>query len=158
MPHPLLHIWAHPRDWSLQPLYLSTLFYNLFVHTYKFTNLGTMQPLCPTISEVFHLQLPCMHLYHPLHWKPQLTRGQMTWGVAISCGIRIRLRVIEGEMFLLFHGHPPISQSLLPTWFQLSIPFTLLKLCICRWGLRVHFLPFLFFLQFFFLLFLILLL
>ena len=30
MPHPPLHIWAHPHDWSLQPLYLSTLFYNLY--------------------------------------------------------------------------------------------------------------------------------
>ena len=28
-PHPPPHIWAHPRDWSLQLLYLSTLFYNL---------------------------------------------------------------------------------------------------------------------------------
>ena len=37
MPYPPPHIWAHPHDWSLQLLYLSTLFYNLFVHT--FTNL-----------------------------------------------------------------------------------------------------------------------
>ena len=28
MPHPPPHIWAHPRDRSLQPLYLSTLYYN----------------------------------------------------------------------------------------------------------------------------------
>ena len=28
MPQPPPHIWAHPRDWSLQPLYLSTLYYN----------------------------------------------------------------------------------------------------------------------------------
>ena len=30
MPHPSPHIWVHPCDWSLQPLYLFTLFYNLY--------------------------------------------------------------------------------------------------------------------------------
>ena len=39
MPHSPLHIWAHPHDRSLQPLYLSTLFHNLSVH--NFTNLQT---------------------------------------------------------------------------------------------------------------------
>ena len=28
MPHPPQHIWACPHNWSLQPLYLSTLYYN----------------------------------------------------------------------------------------------------------------------------------
>ena len=28
MPHPPPRIWAHPCDWGLQPLYLSTLYYN----------------------------------------------------------------------------------------------------------------------------------
>ena len=31
MPHPPLHIWTHPRDWSLQPLYLSTTITTSFI-------------------------------------------------------------------------------------------------------------------------------
>ena len=53
MPHPPLCIWAHPHDQSLQPLYLSTLFYNLFVHT--ITNLQ-MQGLCSFMHR--HLRGP----------------------------------------------------------------------------------------------------
>ena len=63
MPHPPPCICVCHRDRSLQPLYLSTLFNNLFVHT--FTNLGTMWPSCPAISEVLHLRIPCVHLHHP---------------------------------------------------------------------------------------------
>ena len=35
MPHPPLHIWAHPRDWNLQPLYLSTFIQLLRVLSQK---------------------------------------------------------------------------------------------------------------------------
>ena len=59
MQHPPLHIWAHPHNWSLQPLYLSTFFYNFF-----FTILQT-RGLCS------HLALP------PLRGPPPLT---------LSCG------------------------------------------------------------------------
>ena len=33
IPHPPMCIWAHPHDWSLQPLYLSTLYYNCCIFT-----------------------------------------------------------------------------------------------------------------------------
>ena len=57
MPHPPLHIWAHPRDWSLQPLYLSTLFYKLFVH--NFTNLQTQDTgTIPMALTPHHLRGP----------------------------------------------------------------------------------------------------
>ena len=38
-PHPPLHIWVHPHDWSLQPLYLH-YFYNAALRN-CFTNLHT---------------------------------------------------------------------------------------------------------------------
>ena len=52
MPHPPPHIWSHPRDWSQQLLYLSILFYNLFVH--NFTNLQTWDTGAISVAIVPH--------------------------------------------------------------------------------------------------------
>ena len=57
MPHPPPHIWAHPCDRSLQPLYLSTLFCNTFVH--NLTNLQTQDTgAIPTALMLCHLRGP----------------------------------------------------------------------------------------------------
>ena len=35
MPHPPSHIWAHPHDWSLQPLYLSPFLFTILTRVFS---------------------------------------------------------------------------------------------------------------------------
>ena len=102
------YLGASPQPEPTTTLFIYIILQSLCTHFYKFTNSGTMRPLHPAISEVLHLRLSRMHLDCRLHWRPRLMRGQTSWGVANSCDVGIRLQVIEREMFLLFHGCPPI--------------------------------------------------
>ena len=109
MPHPPLHIWVHPHDWSLQLLYLSFLIqlsqvlqqikqyiYNTFFNSVS----STAHEAHPQASgsEVVKLSLVYMHLYgiptgnchlqwwHMVHWQPKHTQGCMPWGVRQGVG------------------------------------------------------------------------
>ena len=136
--------------------------YNCFIYLHYFTisvhtatNLQ-MQGLCnpctpPSQRSSTSDSLACTSTATSIG-DPGSCGGWTSQGAAISCGVRIQPWVIEGKMFLLFHGQPPVLRSSSPTWFWLSFLFTLLELCICRQWFRVCFFLFLSFLMFLFLL------
>ena len=106
MPHPPLHIWACPCNWSLQQLYLPTTITKSFITKAKsrvmsslpyFLHLGKAHPRASGL-EVVQLLLVNVHLdwiptsdcslqrWHVLHWQPQHARGQTPWGVRWGVG------------------------------------------------------------------------
>ena len=159
MPHPPPCIWVCPCNWSLQPLYLSTLYYN---HC-TFTNIQIYR------SEDRVALMPCQlrvpppptPTHAPQPQSPLVTpapTGLTYQGAATNCGVRVQLRVIKGETFLLVHDRPPLPRSSSSMWFSLLFCFTLLEHCAARWQFGAHFSPFLCFPMFILLLLILLLL
>ena len=130
MPHPPPHIWVHPHNRSLQPLYF---IYIILQSVHTFTNLQnvrTMQPSCPTISNSLVCTSTAASMGDPGSRRVTCL-GEQPSAVASESN----------------HGSSKAS----PTWFRLFFHFTLLELCIGRWWFGAHFFPFLFLLLFLFL-------
>ena len=102
MAHPPSHIWAHPHDRSLQPLYLSTLFYNPFVH--NLTNLQTQDTSMTSMATMphhlsgpppltpMHAPLPPPPLVTPAHTGSDvLGSGHQLWHQNLTTGHRSRV-------------------------------------------------------------------
>ena len=71
MPHPPLRIWAHPHDWSLQLLYLSTLYYN----SCTFTNIQIYRSKDRAALTPHQLRVPppLTPAHAPQLWSPLAT-------------------------------------------------------------------------------------
>ena len=76
MPHPPPHIWVHPHDRSLQPLYLSTFYTNGMSFITKIESNIWLPPT--SLAAVFHIQVrpKCGPLAH--------TSSSSAWGTWTS--------------------------------------------------------------------------
>ena len=76
MPHPPLCIWAYPHDRSLQPLYLSTFFYNFFTQFYKLRDYTAILPhhlRGPPPLTLLHGPPPLPPLVTPAHVESDIS-------------------------------------------------------------------------------------
>ena len=99
MPHPPPCIWVHPHNQSLQLLYLPTLYYNHCTLLQIYT-CGDCATLAPCQVRVPPRPTPVRALRSLSPLVTRLMWGRTSQGTATSCGFRVRLQVIEGEMLL----------------------------------------------------------
>ena len=79
MPHPPLHIWTHPHNWSIQPLYLSTFYTTMVgVLSQNKNKLRIIWTSPTSLAAVSHIQV------RPKHGPLAYRSSNSTWGMWTS--------------------------------------------------------------------------